>query len=492
MEEYEHFMMCIARNERNKVRAKWKHYVVPHINVPYPVNQFVTTEILAYPLLEDNASPSKISSICAKRSTNIKYNVSHESCFPSPCVNNSKLERVDACNAASIIKIQDKCRFCLSETQNSVNINEQNQFNLKRVCEMANIRIQNNDELTTKICNICIDKARMMLEFLRKISETDTWLHRQLVKRDEISNYDMQIEQHVVVAEPWPIAGAVKVMEENHVTKNNNISRNLKVTKTVLLDEIQECEKKITSISICPDCNGKNCLNCHECNIKFSTEKLLEKHQMMIHISTCDKKRVFLCHICSKSYTNKNSLDLHLQRHDLSTYKSFNCRICNRIFASESQIRVHMKHHLVSKELKCILCNFTFIKLSQYAKHVNTMHREGGNQFRPCDSSNCRRTKKRKCNLITEEDTKNIMKQFWNLSSITEQKLFILNHIKSTEPATTCSSSIPRKRHTTNLYFLPISTGIVQVCRKTFANSLNLPLKTLSYWLEKRPIINDI
>lgn len=116
-----------------------------------------------------------------------------------------------------------------------------------------------------------------------------------------------------------------------------------------------------------------------------------------------------------------------------------------------------------------------------YARHMN-LHQKGEEMFRQCNSPQCERSNKRNCNLLTEEIRKEILISFWRLPTIEDQKKFTSDHVKSVEPFRRYVDFPKTARTRTNLYYLPIKNELIQVCKETFLNTLNLTDKVLHNW----------
>ena len=112
---------------------------------------------------------------------------------------------------------------------------------------------------------------------------------------------------------------------------------------------------------------------CVHCGRRFSMPESLESHLQLV----CERKgktgnSLFECHVCQKKVTTKKILQRHLRIHTNSTL--FPCPICSKSFGLKSSLDFHMKSHDKQKPFKCTICFITFTEKSTAIRHVKKQH----------------------------------------------------------------------------------------------------------------------
>ena len=137
------------------------------------------------------------------------------------------------------------------------------------------------------------------------------------------------------------------------------------------------------------------CLECSECNKKFTCNYLLSMHTA-VHQSAlmCDKcpaqfrsasglyhhtRTVHMkiykhrCHVelCSKQFEMKEHYAAHMNRHLNTPYV---CSTCSKSYSSKFALSFHLKHCGISKMKKCDQCDQTFRRKNNLTEHVQYKH----------------------------------------------------------------------------------------------------------------------
>ncbi|XP_033127156.1 uncharacterized protein LOC117124927 [Anneissia japonica] len=104
----------------------------------------------------------------------------------------------------------------------------------------------------------------------------------------------------------------------------------------------------------------------------------------------------------------------------------------------------------------------------------------------PCQSKFCEKSKFRECQLLTEEDRREIFERFWTMESWEARRAYItalINKVNIKQKKTEGQS----RRASSFSYTLKLQDGsAVQVCKPLFCSTLALSTKTIVLWMEDK------
>lgn len=127
-------------------------------------------------------------------------------------------------------------------------------------------------------------------------------------------------------------------------------------------------------------CNHKNQMHknkqifeCQMCNVKFTVEKLYQKH---LKKSKCVKTehRKHQCTICSKIYSRNEYLKRHFKQMHLGIedeIEHFTCDVCERSFNTKRSLLSHLRKGDHRTTFQCEFCMAIFKRSSGYKTHIN-------------------------------------------------------------------------------------------------------------------------
>ena len=185
-------------------------------------------------------------------------------------------------------------------------------------------------------------------------------------KRDEMIELAQQRDMNILkdiadVAEQQVVTEIADVPEKEiqHICDTCHVGFLFK-TKECLVKHCQECALKDGSFL------------CGVCNMKFETEKELDKHKLSSHpIATRLSITVssFSCSECDFGTFNKNALRAHLATHAMSRYQ---CNFCGEQYFRNNDLVKHLKIHRGEIPYKCDYCGVSFGDESNYKIHLVT------------------------------------------------------------------------------------------------------------------------
>ncbi|KAG7153622.1 Gastrula zinc finger protein XlCGF8.2DB-like [Homarus americanus] len=117
---------------------------------------------------------------------------------------------------------------------------------------------------------------------------------------------------------------------------------------------------------------------CPVCHQRFSRQDCVKVH-MRLH----DKSKCVYCDVCHKAFLTVGALNIHLRIH--RGEKPFKCHLCSKCFTQKNHLITHIKRHtkvadehftkkLGPRMFKCEYCPRSFIRLSDYERHVQWNH----------------------------------------------------------------------------------------------------------------------
>lgn len=117
---------------------------------------------------------------------------------------------------------------------------------------------------------------------------------------------------------------------------------------------------------------------CPTCHQRFSRQDCVKVH-MRLH----DKSKCVFCEVCHKAFLTLGALNIHMRIH--RGEKPFKCHLCGKCFTQKNHVITHIKRHTrvssapFSKKLgprmfQCEHCSRSFIRLSDYERHVQWNH----------------------------------------------------------------------------------------------------------------------
>lgn len=105
---------------------------------------------------------------------------------------------------------------------------------------------------------------------------------------------------------------------------------------------------------------------CKYCDKLFKHRSTLNYHMKSQH----DPSARVPCPICSKILRNKDSMDVHLERH--KGKRNYSCNVCSKKFYVKKELSVHMLSHSNNRDYYCEKCDVQFKTLGSLNTHFKT------------------------------------------------------------------------------------------------------------------------
>ncbi|CAD7083149.1 unnamed protein product [Hermetia illucens] len=293
--------------------------------------------------------------------------------------------------------MREFCRICFEAASLFSIFNESDD---ERICDkiqlIANVQINQEDNLPQYICLQCLGKVEGFVEFRRKIEESDEQLRNGFSHAEgtEECVFELEIvpDNDDSIAEQDTEYLAMNGDDQDAATdfeEANDPAMNSQI-QSVTIDGSQpanfESSRLISRTSI-------NFFQCDICDKLFTTKLRLKSHIRQHQ----DEKR-FHCEICSKSFTAAYNLRVHQRLHTgekphkcnfcdkefsqsagliaherLHTGESpFECQVCSKKFKTSSHLKYHMVKHTGEKNYICITCGKGFAGKSDLIQHGRT------------------------------------------------------------------------------------------------------------------------
>ncbi|XP_043654759.1 zinc finger protein 271 isoform X2 [Drosophila teissieri] len=285
--------------------------------------------------------------------------------------------------------MENKCRVCLTDSENMVNIFEERQDLRISIAQMISkctgFKVENGDSFPVAICPPCLEDAHSAFA----IMET----------------YERSYQIF------WEVQDAV--LEENEIIELSDSDEG------VLVEEEEEEEDHSTDEEtpqeeVYSDHPEEACEDeshaCTQCHMSYQSPGLLELHilrhhrtkgpspmssadnnentEPIIHTSTHTAKGemtkqasqltrnpLYKCNLCDKTFPSKSKCRRHYTTH--TGEKPFPCDICQKTFAQRASVKRHKRIHTGERPAshplyKCNLCDKTFPSKSRCRRHYNS------------------------------------------------------------------------------------------------------------------------
>ncbi|GLD75473.1 uncharacterized protein AKAME5_002680700, partial [Lates japonicus] len=116
-------------------------------------------------------------------------------------------------------------------------------------------------------------------------------------------------------------------------------------------------------------------------------------------------------------------------------------------------------------------------------KNATGQERQAKTMGPPCTSQHCLRSKKRSCELLSEEERTAIFNNFWAMPSWETRKLYIQTLVEHV-PIKQKKGGVSSRRKTSLSYYLQLADRCkLPVCKNLFCSTLGIAPRTIGSWL---------
>lgn len=105
---------------------------------------------------------------------------------------------------------------------------------------------------------------------------------------------------------------------------------------------------------------------CHQCDMIF-----LRRSQIIAHLKLHEREN-FHCNYCRRGFVHKVSLNNHIKSHLDDRHECIPCDLCDQTFTKAANLAKHMNIHFNIRNYACNLCEKTFVDSSSLHKHTDT------------------------------------------------------------------------------------------------------------------------
>lgn len=206
--------------------------------------------------------------------------------------------------------------------------------------------MENDDKLSTNICQICKDKLLQAYHFRQQCISVN---NRVIQTQDE--NNCLQYELHITSKE----LDSQLINEDDKVQNDNSSYPCSKCTRTFQTKYAMHRHLKTHT--------ENNNLICQICKRAFSRRTDVKRH-MTLHTG----EKPFKCVVCNASFTQSGTLAQHLRKHNNVKEKPVKkcrrleerphlCSLCGKSFKDSYSLTIHIRRHTGDKPYHCKVCN---------------------------------------------------------------------------------------------------------------------------------------
>ncbi|GAB0099163.1 hypothetical protein DMENIID0001_150090 [Sergentomyia squamirostris] len=335
------------------------------------------------------------------------------------------------------------CRLCVEKTCEYSSIFQENLH--ESLILHLRMMIKDTDNWPKVVCSKCLNTARMCLNFLTTIRESESKLREIYGEWNEVELKADFEEIHipkvnVKIETNWdPLEHEAHDSSDDSAPLDSRLLRPRKKRlpakkKQEIVNEVNENEpknmrRKVNVRETIRQIEEFYKMTCDTCQETFSTlrelqhhhrndhnqlpyimcckTKLLRPNKMREHIEYHRNPEAFKCEECGKSFISSENRNLHkLKAHTPAEQHQYRCEKCPKTFVLQDQLRRHTYIHIPKEErqFKCQHCNKLFAMEQNLKFHIRLNHQEiPPNNLHVCEI--CAKSFKIKENLKRHRET---------------------------------------------------------------------------------------
>ncbi|KMY87830.1 zinc finger protein 501 [Drosophila simulans] len=243
--------------------------------------------------------------------------------------------------------MENKCRVCLANSKNMVNIFEERRDLPASIAHMiftcTGFKVEKGDSFPHSICPPCVKDAHNAFAIIKTYERS-----YQVFYEAHDTVLEEELSEDIIELSDSDDAILIDEQEEKlHLSENKAPTNEVSFqeeSKTAHSEEVSDDKRNV----------------CTQCDMSFRRPGLLGLH-IRRHHTTDDT-----------TSTNAVKGELRKKARQLSKNSSYTCCLCNKTFCSISNCRRHQKTHTGEKPFACELCQKPFVDTASVKRHLRT------------------------------------------------------------------------------------------------------------------------
>lgn len=279
------------------------------------------------------------------------------------------------------------CRLCLSENLEFYSIfaeipsSNEKYFRFSEVVQLiADVEIDESDQLSKNVCAACKDSCSEVLKFRDMIFSSNEYQIQLLkpIKHDDeatvgaVSVIKMEENVHDQHSDFGVIEEEDYLVDSNELHGGNESDYIIEETDDFIpMNTIEESSAEDSSSESDDSSDSEE----HQSKRKQSKQRESTKN-------LSPKARPFACKFenCSRKFTTEILLERHSIIHSnlitpIKTEDTNRCIVCNEVFQDKSMLEDHMREHkdaIKNQIISCVHCQKPYTKLNTLIRHLKT------------------------------------------------------------------------------------------------------------------------
>ncbi|EDV57589.1 zinc finger protein 771 [Drosophila erecta] len=279
--------------------------------------------------------------------------------------------------------MENKCRVCLADSKNLVNIFEERQDLRISIAHMISkctgFKVEKGDSFPPSICPACLQDVHSAFAIIKTYE-------RSYQVFCEVQDTVLEEDEIIELSDSDEVVSIKEGEEEGHSRRTTAAADEKAAQEEVKGDHFEEVGGHKTHV-------------CTQCHLSYESPDLLELHslrhytsegpsprsladnnELKMHTSTHAGKKVmrknarqltrtlaYKCIYCYKSFSSPSSCRRHYKRH--TGERPYACGTCQKPFADAASVKRHMRIHTGERPYKCPTCQSTFTDSSSFRQH---------------------------------------------------------------------------------------------------------------------------
>ena len=136
---------------------------------------------------------------------------------------------------------------------------------------------------------------------------------------------------------------------------------------------ITAANKDLEDAEYGPNPEGELNAGCRKCNVVFGTAV-----ELKVHFGAAHNRQTFECFVCNKLFLQKFAFLAHVERYHSDLGNSFPCQHCDKSYTNQKALETHINEYHKNAHLMCPFCQKTFPQKFSLRRHVLNVHENAG------------------------------------------------------------------------------------------------------------------